>query len=91
MIKVKEEKVHLKGTVAEILSEFGVLTAHLLKRYDFPNDLIFKTIKLSFDLSNSNILDLITTDLEMTEEFKAEVERQKKELEEKGEWFKKWN
>ena len=85
MIKVKEGEIHLKGTGAEILSEFGTLTAHLLRRVDFPNELICKTIKLSFDLSNANILDLITTDLEMTEELKAEVEKQRKEFEEKGE------
>lgn len=85
MIKIKGGEIHLKGTGAEILSEFGVLTTHFLKRYDFPNELICKTIKLSFDLSNVNILDLITTDLEMTEELKAEVEKQRKEFEEKGE------
>lgn len=85
MIKVKGGEIHIEGTCEEILSEFGTLTAHLLRRFEFPNELICKTIKLSFDLSNVNILDLITTDLEMTEELKAEVERQRKEFEEKGE------
>ena len=84
MIKVDNTDMHIEGTGIELLSEYGLLTTKLLEMEKLPRKYVCETIKLAFELLDVNIMEIITCDLELTDQLKQEIENFKKEFE-KGE------
>lgn len=55
MVLISKDRVHLKGTESEILTDFGMLSATLEKRFGLTPDVMQQLVQIAHDDLKCNV------------------------------------